>query len=1382
MQENEKKYLENLKASRSSKRRMKLLMLVCGLLVTGGVMGALILPGVGQNGDPTCGKTEHTHTEDCTVVGYSCGQEEDHVHTEECKAVYSCGLEEHTHTDECYDSSQESSEAQEDGYINERLVISLTSTQSTGLTGETLQAQVRSNYSGANLVEGNIAVKIQIGKLPEGVTIAGFNSNGELVVKYEDANGSEQQITLYLRHTEGSSEDEGWYVEYDQPQGATLNFNISFNSENGIMPSASSLTLHVSDDDVSGLPELEEGQKDVYPTEDLELSWTSTHGWDAVDKKVNNANHNKIAVTEDNVLSGILTYTIQANSQNNDTYGDIWTDYMLVEDTLTLPTNISLPDDVKISEDKSQIVTADGQTILSFAEPVEGTTIVFVDLSISGKKITYELKVVNANRKADGTLTKEMPHLSLVMELNAELLVLPENYCVNYIDEISKDIIQNDVKIESYPCQDYEKSTSKDAVTTTPELEEAEISLTKTADKESVEAGEIITYHIELENTGSSPIAVKDSNGELYTVTDVLPKYLYLTETQIEALPESASYNADTNTVSWIPSEIRILAGEKYSLDIETTVKDIETLNTLKLENGAFITNKVSYKDKESEPVDITYKKAQLEITKTSEDETGDGIVYNGETLTYTVTVTNTGDVDAKVSEKVEDILPSAFEFESMTIGASMTVKDDAAEETEDASSEETENDADDGTENDVVDGTEDDADGGTEAGTTSTTEGETTTLTESGTGILHTDAELCEKEHAFSFTTETVEVKSVKRQMLAWDIGCLAAGETVTITYVGTVNTDLLGANEDGTVLTNTAEITDGKATNEIGVDYPVAIDKEVTNILVNGQEVPVDVSAAYPTGTVFTYSITVTNDAEHPSTDRYLAITDYLPVGMMPVAEEDGDMVLLRTDKTTKETDTIEWADFESSWDRENYSFSTTLDGYPVTVQLSENGQIKLYIDGIKKMDPGQTITIVYKTQMNLTEEQIEAGKSYQFTNTAKIGNASDSVTVTGGVKVGSLKITKQFLNYMNQSSYVKATVDSGFSDTDPQMDVTYVLTGKDENGNQIVFEDGTTEITFQLRDFYLHSNGKAYVYEINKLPIGTYTLVESNYQLDGYNVWPEMSVEYNGVTNWYGNTATITIGENKQTTIWNNNCCYPKLRVKLQKSVYEIARETTNEDGTTTWTTLSEKYLFATDDDPNTKTMVVYNVTLTATGYGKFEVGDVVDTLPDGMKYIGICTYPNYEKSRSSFRNSPGANVVKTLPGSSYGELNNCMSVAVKPEVLNKYKGVYIKDTYDEATNQVKFRFAINTESGIHYLNAGEVLTFLVLCEVDDSSVVAGQPLENTVEFDVKDTVMLSENPTFKTVNTPYDANQNNGDTIMTENGDGTNTVSSSVTIMP
>ena len=1226
MQENIKKYLQELRENKKKHRRAKFLAALCSICILVGIACSLILP------------------------GYAAGDVDD------------------------------------DEQVNQELQIGMSASQTTALTGEYLTVHLYSTYSKANNTGENVTVKIDMNKLPEGISLPDFIDDK---LEYTQGEGEDKQtILLEIK----KDENDNSYIFYEQPAGSTLDVYINFLCEKGIMPQETTIKLQVGE--ITGLEDETQVNNTTQNDGVIDLTWTAKHSWDPVTKTVDNST---IAVTGENKLSGDLTYTIQANSANVDGIGKIWTKYVTVADTLVLPTGITLPSGAKISDDKTAIVTADGtQTILSFTNLADVSGSVISLQIVNNQTVSYVVQVPNTHKNESGVLTAEQDNLSLTMLLKSELLTLETDYA-----PAATDFIINSVVFKSEPCQEYEVTETTATATTQPVQKDETYELKKVGEYvdnsiKGVVAGGEVKYTITLKNTGEVPLTVKKEDGTSEVVTDILSQYYYLTEAQKAALPTNVTYDEEKNQITWIPSEEKIPVGESVTLTFNVTVKDdtmLQEQGIPLLKNGDKIQNTATYKKNgpSSLTVDVIYRRPVLTIEKTSQDEDDDGVneVHNGEKITYTIKVKGDEELDGTGTTTIEDTLQEGLTFESVTIGG--------------------------------------------------------TKYTTSSECQLHGSTEGCKSEHKCIFT--------IDGQDLSFKIGCLKANEEITISYVCKVDTDLLVYSK--TQIENTATIPDGSSNNIIGVDYPIKLLKTVDK----------DTSEAYASGTVFTYKVVVSNDLENPSVGKDLVLEDQLPEGLLPYGYD-----LIQTNKSTNETQTIKWEDFVGgTYDTTTYSYTTTIDGIVTNVE-NVSGKVKLSWN-VGELAAGGSYEISYQAQMTLTEEQIESGRSYKFTNVATVDGITSEITVTGGVKVGSLKISKQFLKYIGDRVYKGGR----YKDTDPQMNVEFVLSGVDPKGNQIVFEDGSTELSVKVKDFTVHSNEVTFIYEFDKLPVGTYTLQEKNYELDGHTVYPNIGVTYNGENTYFGDTAVFEIGENVQTTIWDNNCCYTDLTVNLQKSVFEIAQETTNADGSKTWTSLPDKYLFSTDISDNVKNYVVYNITVSATGYGTLQMPEgIVDKLPSGMKYVGIYNKADYTNSSNFVSSTDGS--VKTLELNDSTQMNDCLSVEYWP---TSYLGSCpITATYDETVNEVTF--AISND-GKSTLPAGMAYSFLVLCEVD-SSVVAGQQLTNTIELKTTNAVGLTGSEEYQTVNTPCDANQNNGMATLVAENNGELTIQASVTVVP
>lgn len=111
MKDKLQRQIERLTCAHKRHSRWQRLVAVLAGVVALCTLGVLMMPAVAMEGEPHCGKAEHTHTDACYTQVLTCGQEEgdSHTHTEACYAQeLTCGLEEHTHTDACYRDAAES--------------------------------------------------------------------------------------------------------------------------------------------------------------------------------------------------------------------------------------------------------------------------------------------------------------------------------------------------------------------------------------------------------------------------------------------------------------------------------------------------------------------------------------------------------------------------------------------------------------------------------------------------------------------------------------------------------------------------------------------------------------------------------------------------------------------------------------------------------------------------------------------------------------------------------------------------------------------------------------------------------------------------------------------------------------------------------------------------------------------------------------------------------------------------------------------------------------------------------------------------------------------------------------------------------------------------
>lgn len=1146
--------------------------------------------------------------------------------------------------------------------INERLAVELMAGRNgaTAESGETLYAKVVSRYSKANNPNENVGVVIQIGELPEGVTIAGF-TNGVKEVVYKDEQNKEHTVALQIIEEEGVS-----YIQFEQPAGATVEFEVQFNSSNGIMENGASVILSIDQEKITGL-DTPVGDNDLL-SEPLVLTWSGDNEWDRVDKKVNNTDSNEIAVSRENKLSGELTYTIAANSSNREAFGEIWTDYLLVTDTLTLPENISFPEGARVNNNRTAIIDGSGKEIFYFSDMQQGGKI--TDLTLTGKTVTYTVQIPNTH-KEKGIPVQEQDNLFLEMKLNANLLVLTEGYCDKNLEEMKKDAIENKAVIQPVPYKPYDVEGSEDKVITVPTSELEDFILEKEADKQSVQAGSTVNYTLSVENTGIRPIRVQEESGSFYQVTDVLPKYLHLTSEQIAILPEGICYDEGNNTISWIPSRVDIAPGERKQVSFFVTVREADDKVMQELSNGAVIHNIAQYKGKYSDAADIIYQTAELKVEKTSKDENGDGKVSNGERITYNITVKNDTDLDTALEEVITDVLPQGLQFQSAVIGSNRQIK-------------------------------------------------------ESGRYLLH-EGNSGTQGHTIEFT--------IDGQKLIWDIGVVHAHETIELIYVCTVDTDDLISKDR---IANTVTTSSGESdTDYKEVDYPLQLEKTVEQ----------DTGIVWEDETIFDYTVSIKNEKEHPSEKEDLQLTDQMPSGMLPIGCRLIQNQNIGGKVSQKE---ISWEEFAAdTYDKNGYStFTAVIGGREAKVEKNWQG-IKLTW-WIGKLEPGENVTITYRAQIGLTETQKKEGGQYGFTNTASVDGLYKSVTVYGGQEVGELYLEKHFDG---------ETIWSGTPISDEWKNITFELTGVDTEGNTITFQDGTQKQVVRFEDFNNVNSGK-WSHVFRSLPIGTYTLVEKNGDIEGKILTTSWQVDVDHSVEGKENQAVVK--RNEQTRVIVDNIYGTGTCVDVQKSVWALKKET-SENGNTIWSDLSDKKLFALEEGQ--KNLVIYNMTVINTGSENVHLDILTDELPEELTYIGICDNSwGFWQREEAFTNH--------IFTQSWARLNSYdgLKLAANVEVTSKQ---------EEQNHKVIFYF--DKASGGYTLESGKAVTFLMLCEVNDKAK-EGKPITNTTKLVVDESVSYKDYEEIETCSTPYDQNQNNGSSRDEGVKEGKRIISSSVTIVP
>ena len=389
------------------------------------------------------------------------------------------------------------------------------------------------------------------------------------------------------------------------------------------------------------------------PTEEVETKVANITGAKSVDKstaKVGDTLTYTIILTNSGNADGTVTVTdeiptgttlvadsITANGSYNEENKTItWTDVKVeAGKTAEVSFKVTINNDTKTSVTNKAVIDGNKPTEEVETKVANITGAKSVDKSTAkvGDTLTYTITLTNSGN-ADGkvTVTDEIPTGTRIKDENTTGYNKETN-TMTWSDvevkagksvELTLEVVVKDDTTDT--VKNVAKIDNKE-IPEKPETKVANITGAKSVDKPTAKVGDILTYTIKLTNSGNG-------DGKV-TVTDEIP-----TGTRIKD-ENTTGYNKETNTMTW--SDVEVKAGKSVELTLEVVVKD-DTTDTVK--NVAKIDNKEIPEKPETTVANITGTKT---VDK-AEAKVGD-------TLTYTITLTNSGNADGTVT--VTDEIPT---------------------------------------------------------------------------------------------------------------------------------------------------------------------------------------------------------------------------------------------------------------------------------------------------------------------------------------------------------------------------------------------------------------------------------------------------------------------------------------------------------------------------------------------------------------------------------------------------------------------------------------------------------------------------------------------------------------------------------------------------
>ena len=428
-----------------------------------------------------------------------------------------------------------------------------------------------------------------------------------------------------------------WRVTVEPGETENVEFTVRVKAEKGTIKNSAIVNGKTTEETETGIINIT-GKKEVNTSEAKvgdTLTYTIT--------LTNSGNATGTVTVTDEIPAG--TTLVEKSITNNgvESNGTItWTDVEVkAGDTVEVSFKVTINNDTKTSVRNTAVIDDNKPTEEVETKVANITGAKSVDKSTAkvGDTLTYTIELTNSGN-GDGkvTVTDEIPTGTTLV---ADSITANGSY-----NEENKTITWTDVKVEAGKTAEVSfkvtiNSDTKTSVTNkavidgnkpTEEVETkvANITGAKSVDKSTAKVGDTLTYTIELTNSGNG-------DGKV-TVTDEIPTGTTLVADSITA---NGSYNEENKTITW--TDVKVEAGKSVELTLEVVVKD-DTTDTVK--NVAKIDNKEIPEKPETKVANITGTKT---VDKTE--------AKVGDTLTYTITLTNNGNADGTVT--VTDEIPT---------------------------------------------------------------------------------------------------------------------------------------------------------------------------------------------------------------------------------------------------------------------------------------------------------------------------------------------------------------------------------------------------------------------------------------------------------------------------------------------------------------------------------------------------------------------------------------------------------------------------------------------------------------------------------------------------------------------------------------------------